>query len=231
MRHHLLWLIHIYTASGIPVAALTLYSCAKGEIKTAFFFMFLAVFIDATDGFFARRFNVAKVLPKFDGRKLDDLVDFLNYVLVPVAMAFILRILPGESLFFGILPVMASAYGFSQVTAKTEHGFFTGFPSYWNLVVFYLYLFKLPIFLNIIIVILFSAAVFIPVKYIVPFKTKPFAGITDIFCIIWCLNLAAIFAFLQNPPVWLVLFSTLFPLYYITLSIYLHFSKRDNITA
>ena len=224
-RFSALWLIHIYTGLGIPVAGLTLYHCAKGEIKTAFFYMFLAILIDATDGFLARRYNVSKVLTKFDGQKLDDLIDFLNYVLVPVAMAYFLRILPEDYLYLGIIPIMASAYGFSQVSAKTEEGFFTGFPSYWNLVVFYLYLLKLPIFLNIIIFFMFSAAVFVPLKYIVPFKTKPFARVTDIFCVIWCLNLAAIFIFLQNQPTWLVILSATFPVYYIVLSIYLHFSN------
>lgn len=224
MRNYLLWLIHLYTALGIPIAGLTIYYCAKNEIKTAFFLMFLAVLIDATDGPLARRFNVSEVLAKFDGRKLDDLVDFLNYVLVPVSMAFFLKILPGNNLFFGIVPVMASAYGFSQVSAKTEDSFFTGFPSYWNLLVFYLYLFKLPTFLNIIIFILFSVAVFIPIKYVVPFKTKPFSKVTDIFCIVWCLNLTVIYFFLPNTPLWLVIISSAFPLYYTGLSIYLHFS-------
>ena len=226
MKTHLMWLIHIYTGLGIPVAGLTLYYCAKGEIKTAFFYMFLAILIDATDGSFARRFNVSKALTEFDGRKLDDLIDFLNYVLVPIAMGFFLKILPEENLFFGTLPIMASAYGFSQVSAKTEDGFFTGFPSYWNIVVFYLYLFRLPTFLNIIIFILFSAAVFVPVKYIVPFKTKTFARVTDIFCIVWGFNLAAIYIFLPNPPAWLVILSGAFPIHYIVLSIYLNFSRR-----
>lgn len=223
MRTHLLWLIHIYSGLGIPVAALTLYHCIKGEVKIAFFYMFLAILIDATDGLLARRFHVSKVLTKFDGRKLDDLVDFLNYVLVPVAMAFILRILPRDYMFFGIIPIIASVYGFSQVSAKTEDGYFTGFPSYWNLVLFYLYLFQLSTLFNSIVFILFSIAVFIPVKYIVPFKTKPFTMVTDIFCIFWGLNLAAIYIFLPNPPAWLIVLSAGFPIYYAGLSIYLHF--------
>ena len=37
------------------------------------------------------------------------------------------------------LPLLASAYGFSQVNAKTPDGFFLGFPSYWNIIAFYLY--------------------------------------------------------------------------------------------
>ncbi len=187
--------------------------------------MFLAIMIDATDGTLARRFNVSKILPQFDGRKLDDLVDFLNYVLVPVAMAYILKILPQDYLFLGIIPVVASAYGFSQVSAKTEDGFFVGFPSYWNLVLFYLYLFKLPVIINSLIFILFSIAVFIPIKYIVPFKTRPFAKITDSFTIVWGASLIAVYVFFPSPPLSLLIFSCIFPAYYIVISVYLHFSN------
>lgn len=228
MRINFFWLIHIYTGLGIPIAALTLYNCIKGEIKTAFLFMFIAIFIDATDGFLARRFNISKILIKFDGRKLDDLVDFLNYVLVPIAMAYFLKILPGSNLAFGLIPVIASAYGFSQVSSKTEDSFFLGFPSYWNLVVFYLYFLKLSALFNSIIFIVLSAAVFVPIKYIIPFKTKPFAKVTNIFCVLWSINLASIVGFLPNPPLWLVILSIIFPAYYISLSIYLHFSKTNG---
>ena len=39
-----------------------------------------------------------------------------------------------------LLPLLASAYGFCQTSAKTDDGYFLGFPSYWNLVAFYLYI-------------------------------------------------------------------------------------------
>ena len=38
-----------------------------------------------------------------------------------------------------VLPLLASAYGFSQVNVKTDDGFFLGFPSYWNIVAYYLF--------------------------------------------------------------------------------------------
>ena len=37
------------------------------------------------------------------------------------------------------MPLLASGYGFSQVNVKTADGFFLGFPSYWNIVAYYLY--------------------------------------------------------------------------------------------
>jgi phosphatidylcholine synthase len=43
-----------------------------------------------------------------------------------------------------LVPLVASAYGFCRVEAKTDDHYFLGFPSYWNVVAFYLYLLKLP---------------------------------------------------------------------------------------
>ena len=37
------------------------------------------------------------------------------------------------------LPLLASVYGFCQVQAKTDDGYFLGFPSLWNVVALYLY--------------------------------------------------------------------------------------------
>jgi len=52
------------------------------------------VVVDSTDGAMARYFDVGRVLPAFNGRRLDDLIDYLTYVFLP-AMAMIE---------FGVLP-------------------------------------------------------------------------------------------------------------------------------
>src|ERR1043165_1101811 len=54
----------------------------------------------------------------------------------------------------GWLGRLASAYGFSQTNAKTDDGFFLGFPSYWNIVAFYLYVLRLPGALSLAIILL-----------------------------------------------------------------------------
>ena len=46
----------------------------------------LAIFIDATDGWLARALRVKERLPFFDGGRLDDIVDYLTYVFVPVLL-------------------------------------------------------------------------------------------------------------------------------------------------
>ena len=76
-------------------------------------------------------------------------MDYFTFVIVPVALLFHMQLLPSSgTLVFVALPLLASAYGFCQAAAKTPDFFFTGFPSYWNIVAFYLYLSHLPTWVN-----------------------------------------------------------------------------------
>ena len=96
--------------------------------------------VDATDGFLARRADVAARTPRFNGGKLDDIVDYLTYVFVPAFFVWHALLVPDRwSTVVVAAMLLSSAYGFCQDAAKTPDHFFTGFPSYWNIVVFYLY--------------------------------------------------------------------------------------------
>ena len=77
------WLVHAYTASGLVLALLAARAVIDFDYRAAFFWLWLQVLIDATDGLLARRARVAERIPWFDGGKLDDIVDYLTYVFVP----------------------------------------------------------------------------------------------------------------------------------------------------
>ena len=70
--------------------------------------------------------------------------------------------------------LLSSAYGFAQADAKVDAGdhFFTGFPSYWNIVVVYLYVLQLPQIANAVILVVLAVLVFVPIRYIYPSRTK-----------------------------------------------------------
>ena len=72
------WLVHLYTASGIVLAFLAARSIIDFDYRTAFFWLWLQVVVDATDGLLARRFRVRERIPWFDGAKLDDIADYLT---------------------------------------------------------------------------------------------------------------------------------------------------------
>jgi phosphatidylcholine synthase len=91
----LAWGVHLFTASGAVVGALALLSIWAGEFGNAALLMLCALFIDAVDGSLARAVGVSKVLPNVDGRRLDDMVDYLNFVVVPLVFMTAAGNLPG----------------------------------------------------------------------------------------------------------------------------------------
>jgi phosphatidylcholine synthase len=158
-------------------------------------------------------------VPEFDGRRLDDIVDYISYVFLPVIFLLKAGMLLQPAVLFGSLPLLASAFGFSRVDAKLDDdGFFLGFPSYWNVVVVYLYMFSLPLWVNTAIIMFLSVMVFIPMRYIyiTRFHSHPrlhFAGAT----ICGVALLAALFTAGDLRRL-LLFFSLIYPIYYTILS-------------
>lgn len=139
------WAVHLFTACGAVIGVWCLIAIHRGDYRGAFFGMVLAVVFDAVDGPLARLTRVKEILPQFDGAKLDDIVDYLNYVVVPIVLIHEANLLPASvSLWILPLPLLASAYRFCHVSAKTPDHFFTGFPSYWNILVFYYFVGGVP---------------------------------------------------------------------------------------
>ena len=193
--------------------------------------MALAVVIDATDGTLARRAHVKEIIPWFDGDRLEDIVDYLNYVLVPCVLMIRADLLPKEDdLWLVGLPLLASAYGFCQKSAKTSDHFFLGFPSYWNIVAFYFYVLKTPLWVNAFLVLIFSALVFVPIRYLYPSRSPVLRGLTVSLGVLWGIMVLIIIYHLPQPPTSLVFGSLLFPAYYLILSFWLEASRRRIFT-
>jgi len=163
------WFVHLYTAMGLVCAAGMAVLIVRGDaaaFRAAFVLMMIATAIDATDGWLARRARVKEVLPQFSGRALDDLIDFHTYTSLPLLLLWRADALPGAAAWLLLLPLLASAYGFSQVNAKTDEGFFLGFPSYWNIVAFYLFVLQPPVWMSAFLIVTFSILTFVPTTYI-----------------------------------------------------------------
>jgi len=163
-RIGLAWGVHLFTAAGAVLAAIALVAIGDGDFRTAAMLMLATLVIDSADGTMARAVGVREVLPGFDGRRLDDIIDFLNYVIVPVVFMLAAGNLPHWSV--GAFPILASCYGFSQVAAKTEDGFFLGFPSYWNFVALYAWGLGVAPAIGTVVVVILSIGVFVPLKYL-----------------------------------------------------------------
>ena len=217
------WLVHAYTASGAVVAFAGTLAVFDGRYKAAFLSMVVATAIDASDGVLARLARVKEATPRFDGARLDDIVDYLTFVFLPILLLYRAGDLPAQ---WGAVVVCAvllsSAYGFASMDAKTEDYFFTGFPSYWNIVALYLHAGRMPASINASILLGLSALVFVRIGYIYPTRTPILRGLTIALCLVWGLMLIAIILMLPNTPAWLLIGSLFFPIYYTVLSLTLN---------
>jgi phosphatidylcholine synthase len=226
------WLVHLYTSLGIIVAFLTILRIEQSRFQEAFWLMALSVAIDATDGTFARATRVKEVLPRFDGDRLEDIVDYANYVIVPCLFLLRADLFPRQdSLWLAALPLVASAYGFCQKEAKTADHFFLGFPSYWNVVALYMYVLKAPPWVNAFLIVILCILVFVPIRYVYPSRSSRFRGLTNGLGALWGLSVLLIIYWLPEPPRSLVFASLVFPAYYIALSLGLEFHRVTRRTA
>ncbi|MBI2827879.1 MAG: CDP-diacylglycerol O-phosphatidyltransferase [Acidobacteria bacterium] len=223
------WLVHLYTASGALFAFLALNRIFGDRYRDAFFWLFLSVIVDTTDGVLARRADVASRLPRFDGAKLDDIVDYLTYVFVPAFFVWHARLVPDRwSVAVVAAMLLSSAYGFNRADAKTADQFLTGFPSYWNIVVFYLYLAGWTPAVNAGLVLVLAGLVFVPVRYVYPSRTPVLRTPTIAFGVLWGVLMVAMLW--QMPAVSQPIFwtSLVFPVYYLLLSLALEVRRLGS---
>lgn len=217
------WAVHAYTACGFVVGFLALQATIAGQAQVVFVWMLVAVLIDATDGTLARAVHVKHILPWFDGSKLDDIVDYFTFVIVPIVFLYQFQLLPATgTMLFVTIPFFASAYGFCQAEAKTADFFFTGFPSYWNIVAFYLYAIQTPVWFNGALLCFLSLFVCVPIRYIYPTRTPDFRLLTNLLGAIWVVILLVLLSQFPTPSDRLVWSSLAYPIYYTLLSFYLH---------
>ncbi len=217
------WGVHLYTALGAVFGVLAIHYASAGDYRASFIAMAVTILIDSSDGTLARYFNVKTRVPGFDGALLDNIVDYLTYVVAPVFLVICAGLVSGT---IGIavagFVLIASAYQFCQADAKTSDHFFLGFPSYWNLVVFYLYCLHWRPIANEAILTVFGVMVFVPIKYIYPSRTKPLRPLTLTLGIIWGVITIAMLPSLPSiNPVMLYL-SLAYIAYYFIASFALH---------
>jgi phosphatidylcholine synthase len=218
------WGVHLYTALGAVAGLLAIERTASGDFRGAFMAMAAAVFIDSSDGPLARAINVRDRIPMLDGALLDNIIDYFNYVAVPVFLMLRAGIITGSTggtLIAGFV-MIASAYGFCRVDAKTEDNYFRGFPSYWNLVALYLFCLGLTPAINGAVVVLLAVMVFVPIKYIYPNRTELMRPLTLSLAVIWAIATITMLPMLpaHNP---ILLYTSLgFVVYYFVMSFALH---------
>lgn len=217
--------VHLLTAAGAVLGLWGLVAAADGRFRAAFLAMLAATAIDAVDGALARWYDVRRRVPNIDGARLDDIVDYLTFVVLPAFVLLRADLAPaGWAWILAASMLLSSALGFARTDAKTDQSF-TGFPSYWNIVVFYLAAAGLPRSANAVIVMMLAILVFVPIGYVYPSKTTTLRRTTLLLAATW--SAALLWLTLRYPDVpgkWLAA-SLAFPAYYIGLSVVLHLRR------
>jgi phosphatidylcholine synthase len=214
--------VHIYTATGVIWGFLMIVAAFQDNASLALWANLVAQVVDGTDGALARRFRVKEILPSVDGRRLDDIVDYLTYVFAPIVLLWGLNYLPAgiAGIIVAAIPLLASSYQFSQVEAKTEDHSFLGFPSYWNVVAFYVVVLNLSPTITALVLIFWAIMVFVPIHYLYPSRTTNLRTLTLTLTVLWMVSYGLILTQMPNPNQPLVFVSLLYMAYYFFLSVY-----------
>jgi phosphatidylcholine synthase len=196
-------LVHALTASGAMLALLALRSANDGDVQMMFVWLGVALIVDAVDGPLARAIDVKTVLPRFSGERLDLIIDYVTYVVVPAFALYLSDLLPEPfRLTAAAAMLLSSVFHVADLNSKTEDGYFVGFPAIWNVVLLYLFAFQLPPYVALVIVMLFVTLTFVPILSVHPFRVARLRPLTCAVTLVWIA--AAAFA-VANPfpsPLW-----------------------------
>lgn len=230
--------VHVLTASGIIFAFLATAELFNPEPDPRWVFIWLlaSVIIDAADGPLARLWNVEMRAPRFGGRTIDEIVDYLTFTFIPLLLIWRMEWVSDPAAVWIVLAMGASLFGFSNADAKqAAKGFFMGFPSYWNVVAFYagIAATEYAIGTDLVVVLLVTLAVLtiVPVRFVYPnHAPKPWRAILIGTGVLWTgLLLAMLPSYPELPSwggSWALWVSLLYPAFYIVLSAVLDVQDR-----
>jgi phosphatidylcholine synthase len=155
--------VHVFTACGAGCALLALTAAVNGQWAVMFVWLGIALGIDGVDGTFARRLQVAKLLPRWSGEVLDLVVDILSYVFVPAYALAASGLLPKPAAVpLGLLIVVSGALYFADRLMKTSDYYFRGFPALWNVAAFYLFVLKPEPWAGAVAIVALAVLTFVP---------------------------------------------------------------------
>ncbi len=193
LKKGIAWAVHAFTTCGIVMGFLALVAVLKNDPVAAFMWLGLALFVDGIDGTLARKARVLEYTPNFDGRTLDNVIDFFTYVAVPALMVYWFNMTPVPYLFAGetwslisAAAIMAvSCYTFANVGMKSDDYYFVGFPALWNVVVLYFFVLDTGWMVNFITIASLCVLTFVPIKFVHPLRVTDWREITVPMTVLW----------------------------------------------
>lgn len=179
--------VHLFTASGSFLAFLSLVAASEQRWTAMFWWLGLALLVDGIDGPVARKLQVKEILPTWSGELLDNIIDYVTYVLIP-AFALYQRGFMGENLSFlsAAIIVVSSAIYYADTGMKTKENFFKGFPVVWNMVVFTLFVIEPGEWVSFAVVVVAGILTFVPVNFLHPVRVVRLRWLNLPITLLWC---------------------------------------------
>ena len=194
--------VHLLTASGSFLAFLSLVAASEERWTAMFWWLGLALFVDGIDGPIARKLEVKEILPTWSGDMLDNIIDYVTYVLIP-AFALYQRGFMGEGLSFlsAAIIVVSSAIYYADTGMKTKENFFKGFPVVWNMIVFTLFVIQPGEYVSFAVVVIAGIMTFLPVNFLHPVRVIRLRPVNLSVFFVWCaLGAIALFQAMDASP-------------------------------
>jgi len=196
--------VHLLTATGAVLALLALRAVEARDWQMMFVWLGIALVVDAVDGPLARLLGVKIVLPRFSGERLDLIVDYLTYVVVPAFALIQATLLPeGTRVPAAIAILLSSLFHVADLNSKNEEGYFVGFPAIWNVVLLYLFVLEPAPSISLAIVVFFVALTFVPILAVHPFRVERLRPLTCLATLVWTVTAAVAVASPFPSPLWI----------------------------
>ncbi|EYD76995.1 Phosphatidylcholine synthase [Rubellimicrobium mesophilum DSM 19309] len=178
--------VHLLTATGAVWAMLAMLEAVQRDWNMMFLWLVVALVVDGVDGPLARRYEVKRHAPVFDGVLMDLVVDYLTYVFVPAYALFNSGLMGGWTGWFGIIVItFTSALYFADTRMKTKDNSFSGFPGCWNMVVLVLFAWEPNFWVIVVLVTVLAIVMFLPVKFVHPMRTERWRAVTQPVTALW----------------------------------------------
>jgi len=178
--------VHLFTATGAVLAMLAMLAAVDHKWPLMYLWLVLAFVVDGIDGPLARKYQVKKYAPQFDGVMLDMIIDYLTYVFIPAFALFRSDLLPGWIGWICIIVItFGSAMYFADTRMKTKDNSFAGFPGCWNMVVLALFVTEPNFWIILGIVVVLTASMFTRLEFVHPVRTARWKSVTLPMALAW----------------------------------------------
>lgn len=181
------WTVHAITLTGALWACLAIAALVGGEILLMWLWLGVALVVDGIDGTLARKADVSRYAPTFDGAALDVVVDYLTWTFIPALFIYMYIPVgpPVLAMALFVLICVSSLFCYCNTKLKTSDYYFMGFPAAWNVVAVIMWVFHTGPALNVVATVVLAALTTAPLTFVHPFRVAKMMPVNIAAAALW----------------------------------------------